>query len=657
MAGNTGSAWSYLLRSVYDGTMGILAILIVACGSYSYTADTIVSDKYASPIIAADTSLGCFFILTGLRGESLASFGVYGIFPAVFTMMVSSVLFRRLSSIKALRLEFFAQSGNPQLSNAFVLLIPMVLTLAFFGALGVLFKFVLGVPDVREGLSMWLASLLSAIPSTLMKGLVYVVLLNFLWFLGFNGTIALQSAAEASFGGAASPVLTQTFFNTFVFMGGCGTALCLVLAIIISRRSRAQSRLARLSFFPVLFNLSEAVVFGLPVLLNPFFIIPFLCVPLVVTLISYGLMALGVVPCAVHPVHPVVPVVISGYAATGSVGGCILQMINIAVGTLIYLPFVRNTQLNMARWRKHDIDRLLDAYRQSEQRGEPTSFLKRHDSLGNLTRTLVHDLERALDTGEIELHYQPIVDRDGRVDSVEVLLRWNHKEYGYLYPPLVIALAEEAGLAGRLGNWIFDEACRNANVLCKVGFPNIPFCVNVSEAQLKEPGFMQGLNAALEKYALPFSAVELEITERIALTGSRAISQRMADIISFGFHLVMDDFGAGHSSLMYLKEYNFSKVKLDGSLVREINTNPNCREIVRSIIALGRELGYSVIAEFVETAEQRDTLCSLGCERFQGHLFSPAVPFSGLYNYLVQTDMRIVPTLCLSALAMSDDDT
>jgi EAL domain-containing protein (putative c-di-GMP-specific phosphodiesterase class I) len=402
--------------------------------------------------------------------------------------------------------------------------------------------------------------------------------------------------------------------------------------------------------------MSEVVVLGLPILLNPFFLIPFLCVPLVTTLISYGMMQLGLVPYAVNPVDVTTPVIISGYLATGSLGGSLLQVINILVGTLIYLPFVRNTQRNMVKWRKYDIDCLLDLYRQSEQRGEGTAYLTRHDTIGNLARTLVNDLERALNTGAIELHYQPIVDKDGRVDCVEVLLRWNHKEYGYMYPPLVIALAEEAGLAGRLGNWIFDEACRNANVLRKVGFPGIPFCINVSAAQLKESDFMEGLQSALEKYSLPCSAVEIEVTERIALTGSRTISQRMSEIISLGFHLVMDDFGAGHSSLMYLKEYKFSKVKLDGSLVREILTDPNCREIVKSIIALGRELSYSVIAEFVESPEQRDMLYSLGCQCFQGHLFSPAVPFSGLYDYIVRTDRREMPTLCLSALRLSEDD-
>jgi len=654
-----GEAWRYFLGSVYDGTMSILSILIIVSGSCSYSAEFAVSDKYANPIGATITSLGCFFILTGLREGSVTSFGACGIFPAVFTMMVSSILFRRLSSVKALRLEFLTHSGNPVLNTAVVLFLPTTLTLAFFGALAAVFKFAFGITDLCENLSVWLSALISAVSHPLAKGIVYGVFLNLLWFLGINGTFVLERAAEMSLssaGGAASPFFTPAFLNTFVFLGGCGAALCLVLALILSRRNRAQVRLARLSLFPALFNMSEVVVFGVPVILNPFFLIPFIGVPLVTTLISYGAVKLGIVPDAISSVPPVTPVLISGYVAAGSVGGSILQAVNIAAGTLLYIPFVRNTQRNIIKWRQYDIERLLDLYRQCEQRGEGTSFLTRHDTLGSLARTIVGDLERALDTGEIELHYQPIVDRDGRVDSVEVLLRWNHKEYGYLYPPLVIALAEEAGLAGRLGNWIFDEACRNANVLCKVGFPNIPFCINLTEAQLKESDFINGLMTALQKYSLPCSAVELEITERIALTGSRAISQRMSDIISLGFHIVMDDFGAGHSSLMYLKEYNFSKVKLDGSLVREIATNQNCREIVRTIIALGRELGYNVIAEYVESPEQRDTLLSLGCERFQGHLFSPAVPFSGLYDYLVQTDRRIVPTLCLSAIAMSEDD-
>ena len=116
----------------------------------------------------------------------------------------------------------------------------------------------------------------------------------------------------------------------------------------------------------------------------------------------------------------------------------------------------------------------------------------------------------------------------------------------------------------------------------------------------------------------------------------------------------MDDFGAGHSSLMYLKEYKFSKVKLDGSLVREILTDPNCREIVKSIIALGRELSYSVIAEFVESPEQRDMLYSSDASVFRGTCSAPPCPSPGCTTISMRTDRREMPTLCLSALRLSE---
>lgn len=659
LGSSDGRAWVSFLDLVYNGSMGLLSVALILCVSTAYAADTISIKSYISPVVAGVTSLGCFFVLTGLDAGTFPALGLQGLFPAVFTAIVSSVLFRRLASVQGLRLRSFARSGNPIFNTAITFFPPAALTLAFFCILKLLLAGALGISDLQASLSAGFVRLFENTASPFAKSLLYVFFLHLLWFFGINGAYVLEDAAAASFGpagGSSSAALSRSFFDVFVTPGGCGAVLCLLLALLISRRRK--SLVARIAVLPALFNSSEIAFFGVPVLLNPLYFIPFIGVPILFTLTSWGALRLGLIPSALQPVDGAVPVVISGYLAAGSIRGCLLQAFNIALGTLCYMPFVRSAQKAALQRRRYDINRVLNLFRASERRGERTALLVRQDTVGNLARSLVSDLERDLETGSVELHYQPIVDKDGRVDCVEVLLRWKHRDSGYIYPPLVIALAEEAGLIGRLGNWIIDEACRSAMVLRKVGFSNIPFCVNVSAAQLKEPAFMQGLRAALDKYALPPSAVEIEVTEHLALTGSRTVSQRLSEMISLGFHLVMDDFGAGHSSLMYLKEYTFSKIKLDGSLIQEILTNPSCREIVRSIIALGWELGYSVIAEFVETVEQRDMLLALGCDRFQGYLFSRPVPFSELYDYIVRTENRPAtpPELCLSALRMSRED-
>lgn len=656
LASSAGRALGSFLDLVYNGSMGLFSVALILCVSTAYAADTFSIESNASPIVAGVTSLGCFFVLTGLNAGTLPALGLRGLYPAVFTAMVSPVLFRYLASVRGLRLRSLARSGNPIFNTAITLSPPAVLTLAFFCALKLLVTRVLGVPGLQAGASAGLARLLGSVNSPVWKSLLYVFFSQLLWFFGINGSAVLEDAAGALFGpGASSAVLSRSFFDAFVLIGGGGALLCLILDLLLTRR---KSRVAKLAFLPALFNSNELAFFGLPVLLNPLYSIPFIGVPLLLTLTTWGAVSLGLIPRELQPVDPAVPVVISGYIASGSLGGSLLQMFNLALGALCYLPFARYAQRAQLQWRQNDIDQLIAQFRYSERRGEKTALLVRQDSVGNLARSLLADLERDLDAGAVELHYQPIVDRDGRVDSVEVLLRWKHRDYGYIYPPLVIALAEEADLIGRLGNWIMDEACRSAMVLRKVGFSNIPFCVNVSAAQLKEPDFMPGLWTALDKYALPPSAVEIEVTERLALTDSWTVNQRITEMISLGFNLVMDDFGAGHSSLMYLKEYTFSKIKLDGSLIQEILTNPSCREIVRSIIALGRELDYSVIAEYVETEEQRDMLLTLGCDRFQGYLYSRPVPFSELYDYIVQSEKRLteLPTLCLSALRLSQED-
>lgn len=221
---------------------------------------------------------------------------------------------------------------------------------------------------------------------------------------------------------------------------------------------------------------------------------------------------------------------------------------------------------------------------------------------------------------------------------MEALLRWNHDFYGYIYPPLVIALAEESGLIDSLGQWIFSKACSDISALQKSGYPDLSLSVNVSAAQLESGNFIQRLKETIEKNKMQSSTLKIEITEQTALAGSIKIIDQIDQIRALGIKLAMDDFGMGHSSLKYLKEYAFDTIKLDGSLVRDVSSNPNCRSIISSIVYLSKSLDCSVVAEHVEVEEQKEALFELGCEKYQGFLYSKPLPLDDLTAYLKQEE-------------------
>jgi len=298
--------------------------------------------------------------------------------------------------------------------------------------------------------------------------------------------------------------------------------------------------------------------------------------------------------------------------------------------------------ISKARMKK-SLNKIYNMYKQCEKRGMVLSLLSRQDDIGSISRFLTINLEHDLQNGEILLFYQPQVNFEGRVTGVEALLRWKHDSYDYIYPPLVIALADEAQLMDRLGYWILETACRDLKEMHESGLEDIVVSVNVSAAQLENRHFSDNLEAIMKKYDIDPCMLKIEITEQLALTSGTKIIDQIIAMKKLGVRLAMDDFGMGHSSLMYLKEYDFDTIKLDGALVKEIMSKSSCCNIISSIISLGKSLNYSVIAEYVEKEEQKNILHELGCDNYQGYLFSVPLPYDDVVEYILCTNGNIEP--------------
>jgi EAL domain-containing protein (putative c-di-GMP-specific phosphodiesterase class I) len=229
--------------------------------------------------------------------------------------------------------------------------------------------------------------------------------------------------------------------------------------------------------------------------------------------------------------------------------------------------------------------------------------------------------------GRFYLLYQPKIDlRTGRMFGVEALIRWRHPEQGIVPPMRFIGLAEESGLIVGLGEWVVRTACRQTQLWRAAGLDPLTVSVNVSARQFEEKRLVERIAGALRDSALPPSQLELEVTESLLMRDLNQAVERMGELKAMGVSLSIDDFGTGYSSLSALKSFPISTLKIDKSFVRDLASSSDDQAIALAVISLGHRLHLRVIAEGVETVEQRDFLLANDCDEMQGYLFSPPVP-------------------------------
>ena len=242
--------------------------------------------------------------------------------------------------------------------------------------------------------------------------------------------------------------------------------------------------------------------------------------------------------------------------------------------------------------------------------------------------SLERSLRRAVERGELRLHYQPQYNvRNGRVVGLEALIRWEHPDLGLLPPGRFMGFAEETGLILPVGEWVLREACRQNRAWQNQGLPAVRVAVNISALQFRDAGFAETVQAALSETGLDSRWLELEVTESVIMQDAERVTDSLEHLKSLGLELAIDDFGTGYSSLSYLKRFPIDKLKIDQSFVRDITFDKDDAAIISAIIGLTRNLGLRTIAEGVETREQLEFLQLHGCDEAQGFLFSkPLTP-------------------------------
>ncbi len=240
---------------------------------------------------------------------------------------------------------------------------------------------------------------------------------------------------------------------------------------------------------------------------------------------------------------------------------------------------------------------------------------------------LENSLRKALDNEEFYLHYQPKVElKSGKVTALEALLRWEHPQLGLIPPGDFIALAEESGLIIPLGEWVLRKACEQNLVWQRQGLPPVRMAVNLSGFQLERKDFAERVQAILEETGMDGKYLELEITETVIMQNPDFAVKILSQLKEMGIHISIDDFGTGYSSLAHLKRFSVNTLKIDKSFVNEVELSSTDAAIASAIIAMGKSLDLSVIAEGVETEGQREFLKREECNEMQGFLFSKPLP-------------------------------
>jgi diguanylate cyclase len=236
---------------------------------------------------------------------------------------------------------------------------------------------------------------------------------------------------------------------------------------------------------------------------------------------------------------------------------------------------------------------------------------------------LENDLRRASARGELELHYQPQVEiKTGRIVGLEALARWHHPQRGWIPPLEFIPLAEASDLIVLIGQWILEEACRQARAWLDEGIADLRIAVNLSARQFRQPDLLEVILRTVARHGLQPHHIVIELTEAVVMTRVDRSAEILEELHRSGFEVAVDDFGTGYSSLSYLKRLPVGKLKIDRSFVTDLGQNAKSDSIVRAVIVLAHGLGMSVVAEGVETAPQLACLREFDCDQYQGYLCS-----------------------------------
>ena len=470
-------------------------------------------------------------------------------------------------------------------------------------------------------------------PMSLWDGIIYELSRGLFWSIGINGHVVLSSYKSELFaiteeslvlielGKGTMPILTSNFYDFYTGMGGSGNTLSLVLCMLVFAKNKGYKNLAQAAFLLSIFNINEPILYGLPIMFNPIMIIPFLIAPIAGLFIAYFATLWGIVPPIMGTISWMTPPIIGGYLGTdGAISASILQGVILLVGMAVYYPFfMRMDKLSMGRTA---LDSLTERFFSSEKI-DTTKAIGSY--IPHLTKNMAaqKEVEHLHKTGDFILYYQPQYNvKLKKVVSLEVLIR--HRSYsGKITPPTFIQSFSELGLLAELDFWVLEKAITTASLYADD--PNFKISINVSPETVLVPAFLPTLSRLITTSQLVFSQLELEITEELLIKDEEKTKEILTQLRSLGVKIALDDFGSGYSSIAYLSCFDFDKVKIDRSLLLNIDSERG-RKLFSLAVELGRITSASIVVEGVEQQSEVEFVESLGIECIQGFFFYKPMP-------------------------------
>ncbi|WP_180980192.1 EAL domain-containing protein [Vibrio diazotrophicus] len=557
---------------------------------------------------------------------------------AIVTPLYAIPLIAYLFSLKALHVTS-SESAGAMVKESLNLVLPAIITLAMV----ILVNFV-----ILKGLSIFSFDHLLTFDyanNPYIFGSVFAVLNSTLWFLGIHGYYALlpmvellQQASDLTYstvaaGGTAPYAMNLSFMGTFVFIGGSGSTLSLVIALLLFSKQKTL-RLIAVASIPIgLINVNEILLFGLPIIFNPRLFLPFLLAPLANVIIGLTAVNLGWVPIPSVSVPFNAPVLVNALIAThGDWHSVALQALNLAVGILIYLPAVKATNKVLGE-REIRIASLDTTYmrRQEEAKtltDDPIVLAQQKEHHQARVEKQIQNMSQK----EFCLEYQPqVVKHSGAVVGCEALVRAMDDQGNLLPPSSFLPWLESAGLMKDMDLWVFKRVAKDIMHWNQLGI-SVPVSVNITPDTLVDDEYLGKIITAIGDVS---NRIHVEITEETLLVDERALRRALERLHAMKVKIYIDDFGTGFSSLSYLNRFDIDAIKIDRSFVLALDTHRG-RKVFASLQSVATELDLAVVVEGVETQQQLDAIADHPNLSIQGWLFSRSLKPEDFINY-VQT--------------------
>ena len=638
-----GPHWGAAATLTLNATMGIMGLasaMVIAMRLSAMLAEQSARAEAPQASVAAVAAAGFMLVVLPTQPASLSALGYVHILEGLLVGLATAELLHWASRWLPRHEGLNALESGVPLQQALRLSEQAAIVLALIylahQALGLLGPWVVQavITPLHHGLQ-------ANLPGAWLMNLMLVIVNQALWLVGINGGQLFLNLGASGASYIADPAVlyaphaaSPTFVNAFAHLGGAGATWGLIIACLAGCKDAGLRKLAWFSALPALLNVNELLLFGIPLVFGRALLVPFLAAPAVNCLIAVAAVEWAGMSLSGQATVWSTPMLISGYVMTNSWAGAVVQAVALGASVLIYLPYVKRLEAQRLRRNQRTLSAALDYLTTPVQ--APANLLERPDNLGEIARALMEDFRRDLGGPNVTLAYQPQHDIRGHVVGVEALLRWRHPLHGPIPTAAIINIAEECDVIHQIGHWVVNQACADLARWRKEGWGGFVVGINMSPTQLENPEWVTVVRKALYTHGLDAQSLDLEITEGRMISSSQQADATLAELEALQLKLSMDDFGMGCTSLLYMQRFRMHSIKLDGRLTRDVLDNPVNQDIIRAVARLGASQGVCVVAEFVEREAQRDLLRELGCDLFQGWLYSPALPAAELPLYLTR---------------------